>query len=119
MHSDCPTFRGVRCAASCDRCWNNLLGWQCPPNWCTFRSAKVRRFAFIRAIGRTTKFVCSLGGGGSRGSGRVSLSGLKLTWRSRGFYASGASEQELIGGSDLAGLQSLVTGEDFTAKLSD
>src|SRR5271156_6803231 len=36
----------------------------------------------------------SLGGGGSRGNGRVSLSSLKLTWRGRGFYASGAPEQE-------------------------
>src|SRR6202012_3430645 len=34
----------------------------------------------------------SLGGGGSRGNGRVALSSLKLTWRGRGFYASGASE---------------------------
>src|SRR5882724_8058127 len=41
----------------------------------------------------------SLGGGGSRGSGRVNMSGLTLIWRSRGFYASGASEQELIGGT--------------------
>jgi CRISPR-associated protein Csm3 len=61
----------------------------------------------------------SLGGGGSRGSGRVNMSGLKLSWRSRGFYASGATEQELIGGADLAGLQALVNGEDFAAKLSD
>src|ERR1700731_1168670 len=51
----------------------------------------------------------SLGGGGSRGSGRVALSNLKLTWRGRGFYASGAAEP--------AGLQSLVTSGDFTAKL--
>ena len=48
-----------------------------------------------------------------------SADGFTLTWRSRGFYASGATEQELIGGADLAGLQSLVTGEDFVAKLSD
>src|SRR5260221_9204341 len=61
----------------------------------------------------------SLGGGGSRGSGRVSLSGLKLTWRSRGFYASGASEQELIGGAGVARRQTISTGEDFAAKLSD
>src|SRR5712692_6705358 len=31
----------------------------------------------------------SLGGGGSRGSGRVALSNLKLVWRGRSFYASG------------------------------
>src|SRR6266478_272616 len=37
----------------------------------------------------------SLGGGGSRGSGRVRFSGLKMVWRGRGFYASGAAEQQL------------------------
>src|ERR1700687_5571979 len=31
----------------------------------------------------------SLGGGGSRGSGRVGLSSLKVTWRGRSFYAAG------------------------------
>src|SRR5271167_1361025 len=51
----------------------------------------------------------ALGGGGSRGNGRVALSGLKLVWRGRGFYASGAAEQELQTGADLAGLQSLAT----------
>ena len=39
----------------------------------------------------------SLGGGGSRGNGRVALSSLKLTWRGRGFYASGSPEQEVAG----------------------
>src|SRR5437764_2194735 len=33
----------------------------------------------------------SLGGGGSRGSGRVRLVNLKLTWRSRAFYSTGAA----------------------------
>jgi len=47
----------------------------------------------------------TLGGGGSRGSGRVSFGDLKLTWRSREYYASGSSEQELASGADLAGLQ--------------
>src|SRR5208283_4963248 len=59
----------------------------------------------------------SLGGGGSRGNGRVSLSGLKMTWRGRGFYASGAAEQELVAGADLAGVQSMMTGADFAEKL--
>ena len=40
----------------------------------------------------------SLGGGGSRGNGRVALSSLKLTWRGRSFYASGSPEQELLDG---------------------
>jgi CRISPR-associated protein Csm3 len=59
----------------------------------------------------------SLGGGGSRGSGRVGLSNLKLAWRGRSFYASGAAEQELAAGADLAGLQALVTGAEFAGKL--
>src|SRR6266478_6206122 len=51
----------------------------------------------------------ALGGGGSRGSGRVRLSNLKLTWRNRAFYAAGAAEKELIAGADVAALQKLVT----------
>src|SRR5579863_6025393 len=50
----------------------------------------------------------SLGGGGSRGSGRVRFGNLKLTWRGKDYYASGAAEQELITGADLAALQSKV-----------
>jgi CRISPR-associated protein Csm3 len=47
----------------------------------------------------------TLGGGGSRGSGRVSLAGMKLTWRGREYYASGASEHEIAAGVGLAELQ--------------
>src|SRR3984893_14902384 len=50
----------------------------------------------------------ALGGGGSRGSGRVRFANLKLTWRSKAYYSSGAAEKELIAGSDLAALQALV-----------
>src|SRR6478736_5392005 len=50
----------------------------------------------------------ALGGGGSRGSGRVSFSGMKLTWRSKAYYASGAAEKELIAGADLPALQAKV-----------
>src|SRR6202049_3264989 len=60
-----------------------------------------------------------LGGGGSRGNGRVGISNLKLNWRGRGFYASGAPEQELLAGADLAGLQSLVGGPEFPEKLAE
>jgi len=59
----------------------------------------------------------ALGGGGSRGSGRVRLANLKLTWRGKGFYASGAPEAELVSGADLAGLQRLVVSADFQDKL--
>src|SRR5713226_2452448 len=57
----------------------------------------------------------SLGGGGSRGSGRVRFAGLKLTWRSKAYYASGAPQKELIAGAELPALQALVveTGSSF------
>ena len=61
----------------------------------------------------------SLGGGGSRGNGRVALSSLKLTWRGRGFYASGSPEQELLTGADVASVQSLITASDFAEKLAE
>jgi len=47
----------------------------------------------------------SLGGGGSRGSGRVRLSNLKLTWRSQGYYARGTAQKDLGAGADLGSLQ--------------
>jgi CRISPR-associated protein Csm3 len=61
----------------------------------------------------------SLGGGGSRGSGRVRFSGLKMVWRGRGFYASGAAEQQLASGADLAALQSEVSAAEFAQKLTE
>jgi CRISPR-associated protein Csm3 len=61
----------------------------------------------------------SLGGGGSRGSGRIAVSGLKATWRGKSFYAVGASEQELLASADVAGLQSLVTESGFADKLAE
>lgn len=51
----------------------------------------------------------SLGGGGSRGSGRVRFSDLKLAWRNREYYTSGAPQKDLISGADLAALQKLVS----------
>ena len=61
----------------------------------------------------------ALGGGGSRGSGRVRFANLKLTWRGRGFYSGGAPEAELIASADLAALQQLVTEDGFGGKLSE
>ncbi len=61
----------------------------------------------------------SLGGGGSRGSGRVRFSGLKMVWRGRGFYASGAPEQQLASGADLGALQSQVSADEFAEKLTE
>jgi CRISPR-associated protein Csm3 len=51
----------------------------------------------------------SLGGGGSRGSGRVRFANMKLTWRGRGYYAAGAAQKELGTGADLAALQTQFT----------
>lgn len=59
----------------------------------------------------------SLGGGGSRGSGRVKFSDLRLTWRSRAFYSSGAEQQTLASAADLGGLQSAVNDPEFAGKL--
>jgi CRISPR-associated protein Csm3 len=50
----------------------------------------------------------TLGGGGSRGSGRVSFGDLKLTWRGKDYYAAGAAEREIAAGVDVAGLQAKV-----------
>jgi CRISPR-associated protein Csm3 len=60
----------------------------------------------------------ALGGGGSRGSGRVALGRLKLTWRSKDYYAKGAGETALVDGADLAALQQLATADDFAGKLA-
>jgi len=60
----------------------------------------------------------TLGGGGSRGSGRVRFANLRLTWRDRDYYASGGQERELAAGADVAGLQGKIreTGDSlFTA----
>jgi CRISPR-associated protein Csm3 len=59
----------------------------------------------------------SLGGGGSRGSGRVRFSSLKLSWRNREFYASGGGEESLSEAADLAGLQGAVNDSGFAARL--
>ncbi len=61
----------------------------------------------------------SLGGGGSRGSGRVRFAKLRLTWRGRGFYASGAPETEHLTGAGLAEVQSLMSDSEFPAKLAE
>jgi CRISPR-associated protein Csm3 len=50
----------------------------------------------------------ALGGGGSRGSGRVRFDNLKMTWRGKDYYASGAAEREIAAGADLAALQAKV-----------
>jgi CRISPR-associated protein Csm3 len=59
----------------------------------------------------------ALGGGGSRGSGRVRFSNVRLAWRNRGFYSSGGREAELLSGADLAQVQALANETSFTEKL--
>jgi CRISPR-associated protein Csm3 len=59
----------------------------------------------------------ALGGGGSRGNGRIRLGNMRLAWRGRGFYAAGEAEQELLTGGDLGALQGLASGE-LAAKLA-
>jgi CRISPR-associated protein Csm3 len=51
----------------------------------------------------------ALGGGGSRGSGRVRFDNLKLTWRSKDYYAAGAAEKEIAGGAGVSALQQKLT----------
>ncbi len=60
----------------------------------------------------------ALGGGGSRGNGRISFSGLNLAWRGKEYYAKGGAEKGLLSGADLAALQQLAAGEDFAAALA-
>jgi CRISPR-associated protein Csm3 len=55
----------------------------------------------------------SLGGGGSRGSGRVSFSKLRLVWRGRNYYAAGAPEKEIAAGATLGAIQTAVTESAF------
>ena len=51
----------------------------------------------------------ALGGGGSRGNGRVSFDNLKLVWRGRDYYATGADEREVAAGVTLAALRTKVS----------
>jgi CRISPR-associated protein Csm3 len=55
----------------------------------------------------------ALGGGGSRGSGRVSFSNLKVVWRGKSYYATGAAEKEIGSGATLAAVQSAVAQAAF------
>ena len=51
----------------------------------------------------------ALGGGGSRGSGLVRFANLKLLWRNREHYSSGAAQKELISGADVTALQKFIS----------
>jgi CRISPR-associated protein Csm3 len=60
----------------------------------------------------------ALGGGGSRGSGRVTFSGLNLAWRGKDYYSTGAAEKSLLSGGDLSALQQLAGSADFVGQLA-
>jgi CRISPR-associated protein Csm3 len=60
----------------------------------------------------------ALGGGGSRGSGRVTFGTLNLLWRGKDYYAKGAAEASLLSTGDLAALLQLASAEDFAEKLA-
>jgi CRISPR-associated protein Csm3 len=61
----------------------------------------------------------ALGGGGSRGSGRVRFANLKVVWRNRAFYSSGGAETELASAADLAAVQALANDASFGDKLAN
>src|SRR5438270_1796784 len=60
----------------------------------------------------------ALGGGGSRGNGRISFSALSLAWRNKDYYSKGVEESALLWSVDLASLKQLVSAEDFAEKLT-
>ena len=60
----------------------------------------------------------ALGGGGSRGSGRIRFANLKLIWRNRAFYSSGSAETELASAADLTAVQALANDTSFGEKLA-
>lgn len=60
----------------------------------------------------------ALGGGGSRGSGRIRFANLKLIWRNRAFYSSGSAEAELASAADLTAVQALANDAAFGQKLA-
>jgi CRISPR-associated protein Csm3 len=59
----------------------------------------------------------ALGGGGSRGSGRVRFSDVKLVWRNRAFYSSGGEEIEIASGAGLAQIQAVANNGALANKL--
>jgi CRISPR-associated protein Csm3 len=61
----------------------------------------------------------ALGGGGSRGSGRVRFTNWTVNWRSRGYYAAGEAEQAVVeAAAATPDLQAAVLASDFAGKLA-
>jgi CRISPR-associated protein Csm3 len=55
----------------------------------------------------------ALGGGGSRGSGRVRFCDWKATWRSREFYTGGAESKEVAAAPDTGSLRAALASADL------
>jgi CRISPR-associated protein Csm3 len=51
-----------------------------------------------------------LGGGRSRGSGRVTFSAIKAAWRSKEYYSNGAAEKEVFTAETLGGIDAAAFG---------
>jgi CRISPR-associated protein Csm3 len=60
----------------------------------------------------------ALGGGGSRGSGRVRFANWKVSWRNKAYYSAGEPEQSLLEAADSGALQAGVRDEAFAGKLA-
>lgn len=61
----------------------------------------------------------ALGGGGSRGSGRIRFGNWKATWRGKSFYVGGAGEETLLeSAADTAALQNAINDSAFAEKLA-
>jgi CRISPR-associated protein Csm3 len=60
----------------------------------------------------------ALGGGGSRGSGRVHFASWKVYWRSKAYYTAGAGELPLASAASTAELQAAVNSQEFSGQLS-
>jgi CRISPR-associated protein Csm3 len=61
----------------------------------------------------------ALGGGGSRGSGRVEFQNIRAVWRSRRYYADGAQEEEVAKAANTEALQQAVLADEFALRLSE
>ena len=60
----------------------------------------------------------TLGGGGSRGNGRVRFSNLRLRWRGKSFYTGAGKEAELATGADLGAVQETSNTGEFAGQLT-
>lgn len=61
----------------------------------------------------------ALGGGGSRGSGRVEFQNIRAVLRGRRYYAEGAAEEEVAKAANTEELQKAVLADEFPLRLSE